>query len=117
MVGSDEMEIFEERVGEVVILEPRGRIDSGNAKEFGKRMTTLMNAGERCLMLDFSRLTFISSAGFRALLVAGKCADQTDCSFVLCHVKGKIRQLFDLGGILDLFQIHPDRETALSSLQ
>jgi hypothetical protein len=53
-------------------------------------------------VLDLSRLEYISSAGFRVLLLAAKLADETGSRLVLCGVSGKVRQLFDLGGFLDL---------------
>jgi anti-sigma B factor antagonist len=108
-------DIIEERVNNVIVLEPQGSIDSSNAKAFGERLTTLMNEGERRLIVDFGRLTLITSAGFRALLIAGKCANQTGTNFALCNVEGKIRQLFDLGGFLDLFPIHADRASGVAS--
>ena len=111
------MELPEERVGEAIVLEARGRIDSTTAKEFGDRMLAIIESGCRRLVVDLKNLAYISSAGFRALLLAAKKADDTSSQLVLCGISGKIRQLFEIGGFTDLFRIHTSREDGLAALQ
>jgi len=36
---------------------------------------------------------------------------------VLCGVSGKVRQLFDIGGFLDLFSITTSREEGIASVR
>ncbi len=111
------MELPEERIGDTVILEAKGRVDSSTAKEFGDRMIALIESGCGRLVVDFKNLAYISSAGFRALLLAAKKAEETSSHFVLCGISGKIRQLFEIGGFTDLFRIYPSREDGLSALR
>lgn len=111
------MELPEERIGDTVILEARGRVDSTTAKEFGDRMISLIESGSRRLVVDLKNLAYISSAGFRALLLAAKKAEETSSQFVLCGISGKIKQLFEIGGFTDLFRTYPSREDGLSALR
>ena len=111
------MDLPEERIGDAVVLDARGRIDSTTAKEFGDRMIGLIESGCRHLVVDFKNLVYISSAGFRALLLAARKADETESALVLCGITGKIRQLFEIGGFIDLFRIYPSREDGLSALR
>ena len=111
------MEVSEERIGDAVVLEARGRVDSTTAREFGDKMIGLIESGCRRLVVDFKSLAYISSAGFRALLLAAKKAEETSSQFVLCGVSGKTRQLFEIGGFTDLFRIYPSREDGLSALR
>ena len=69
------------------------------------------------LVVDCAQLDYISSAGFRVLLQAAKRAEQNTAKFVLCGVSGKVRQLFDLGGFLDLFTISASRDEAISGIR
>lgn len=111
------MELPEERLGDAVVLDARGRIDSTTAKEFGDKLIGHIESGCRRLIVDFKNLAYISSAGFRALLLAAKRADETGSHFVLCGVTGKIGQLFEIGGFTDLFRIYPTREDGISALR
>jgi anti-anti-sigma factor len=106
------VDVREDREGDIVVLEPHGRCDSMTASTLGERLTTALAAPGTRLVLDF-----ISSAGFRVLLLAAKRAETGDSRLVLCGVTGKVRQLFDLAGFLDLLPLYASREESLASLR
>lgn len=109
------MDLREERVGGVTVLEVKGRLDSTTSPVLGERLTAMLGAANPRVLVDFSQLEYISSAGFRVLLIAAKRADQGTAKLVLCGVSGKVRQLFDLGGFLDLFAIAATRDEGVAS--
>jgi anti-anti-sigma factor len=111
------VELREDTVGEVTVLEIMGRIDSTTAPSLGERLTGALAAQGRHLLLDLRRLEYISSAGFRVLLLAARRADETGGRFVLCGLSAKVRQLFDLGGFLDIFGICATREDGIAALR
>ena len=49
------------------------------------------------------------------MLLAAKRAEETGSQLVLCGVSGKVRQLFDLGGFLDLFTIAGSRDEGIAA--
>lgn len=108
------MDLKEEIVGEVTIVEVKGRVDSNTAAALGERLTGLLATPARRLVLDLRDLEYISSAGFRVLLLAAKRAEEAAGRLVLCGLSGKVRQLFDLGGFLDLFAISASRDEAVT---
>jgi anti-anti-sigma factor len=109
------MEVKEEQVGGVTVLQVTGRLDSATSPMLGERLTAVLEAAKARVLVDFSQLEYISSAGFRVLLQAAKRADQNTAKLVLCGVSGKVRQLFDLGGFLDLFSITGTREEGITA--
>jgi anti-anti-sigma factor len=109
------MDLLEEKVGGVTVVVVKGRIDSTTAPALGERLTASLAAPKVRVVLDLGRLEYISSAGFRILLLAAKRADEAGSRFVLCGVSGKVRQLFDLGGFLDLFTIVGSREEGIAA--
>lgn len=109
------MDLNEEQAGDVTVLQVKGRIDSTTAPALGERLTAILGSAESRVVVELSRLDYISSAGFRILLLAGKRADQTGGKLVLCGLPGKVRQLFDLGGFLDLFAIVPTRDEGIAT--
>ncbi len=110
------MDLREERIGGVSVVDVTGRIDSTTAPALGERLSSNLEAPPVRVVLDLSRLEYISSAGFRVLLLAAKRADETGSRLVLCGVAGKVRQLFDLGGFLDLFTIVGARDEGIAAL-
>ena len=111
------MDLREDIAGEVTVLEVKGRIDSTTAPVLGEKLTVTLATPQRRLVLDLRQLEYISSAGFRVLLLAAKRAEEAGSRFVLCSVSGKVRQLFDLGGFLDLFPISASREEGIAAVQ
>ncbi len=111
------MDLREDVAGEITVLEVTGRIDSTTAPVLGERLTGALATPQRRLVLDLRQLEYISSAGFRVLLLAARRAEEAGSRFVLCSISGKVRQLFDLGGFLDLFPISASREEGISAVQ
>jgi len=109
------VDIKEEQVGGVTVLLVTGRLDSTTSPVLAERLSGIQNAAAAGLLVDFSKLEYISSAGFRVLLQTAKRADQNAAKLVLCGVSGKVRQLFDLGGFLDLFSIAATRDEGIQA--
>lgn len=111
------MDLREEQTGAGTVLRVKGRLDSTTSSQLGERLTAILETAHARVLLDLSELEYISSAGFRVLLIAAKRADLHDCRFGICGVQGKVRQLFDLGGFLDLFTISSTRDEGIAALK
>ena len=110
------MEIAEQRAGEITVVEVKGRIDGNTAKAFGERLTGLIKNGRTRVVVDLRQLIYISSAGFRALLVAGRLAEETNGTLALCSLSSEVQRLFDLGAFTDLFVIYSSSEEGVTKL-
>jgi len=111
------MDLIETNDGKITVVEPRGRIDSATAKEFGERLSRLLNAGRNQLVIDLHNITYISSAGFRQLLIAKRSMQDRDGKLALCGVSGEVKRLFDIGAFGELLPIYPTREAGVASVQ
>lgn len=110
------LDIAEEQRGEITIVDIKGRVDSNSAKPFEERLTGLFKAGRNRVVVDFRHILYISSAGCRALLVAGQLAEDNQGKLALCNMTAEVRRVFDLGGLTELFAIYASREEGLSKL-
>ena len=108
------MNLREDKVGAVTVVEINGRIDNTTAPVLGDRLTASLGDSQVRVVLDLSRLEYISSAGFRVLLLAAKRANQTGSRLVLCGISGRINEVFNVGGFLDLFTIAGTREEGIA---
>ena len=78
------LEVVEERAADMLVLLPVGRLDSANASAFRFVIMGYIATGERFLIVDFSRLDFISgSCLFVLQRVATKLARRRG-QIVLC---------------------------------
>ena len=109
-----DIEVAEERTDEVLVLLPIGRLDSGNARSFESVVMDHVSSGERRLIVDFSRLDFISSSGMRVLLIAAKALKAGEGTLVLCAMKNHIEEVFRISGFDRIIPIKDSRELALA---
>ena len=108
-----DIEVAEERNDDVLVLLPVGRLDSGNARSFESVVMDHVSSGERRLIVDFSRLDFISSSGMRVLLIAAKALKASEGTLVLCAMKNHIEEVFRISGFDRIIPIKESRESAL----
>jgi anti-anti-sigma factor len=104
------------RAGPVCVLSIGGRIDSGNATDLLDRLNKLITSGEKTILIDFKEVIYLTSAAFRVLLVATDEAERNAARVVLCGLLGQVRELFEMGGLLEAFTVHGSREDALAKL-
>jgi anti-anti-sigma factor len=108
--------IGQSRDGNVCVVTLSGRVDSTNANDLMSRLKTLISSGEKFIVVDFGAVLYLTSAAFRALLVATDEAERNAAKFVLCSLGGHVRELFEMGGFLDVFTIHSSRAEAVAKL-
>ena len=110
------IEVAEEREANALVLIPAGRIDSGNARAFESIVTEHISGGEHRVIVDFSRLDFISSSGLRVLLIAAKTLKVHKGSLALCAMKDHIKEVFEISGFDRIIPIRSTRQEALTAL-
>jgi anti-sigma B factor antagonist len=84
---------------------------------FGDRLISLLQTGRGSLVVDLKNIAYISSAGFRALLIANRAAAGRDGKLALCGVTGEVRRLFDIGGFTSEFLIFPTQAEGIGKLR
>jgi anti-anti-sigma factor len=67
------------------------------------------------VLVDLSNLLYLTSAGFRALLMATDEAEQRSAWFALCGMTATVRDLFEMGGLASVFTIFDSRREAVAS--
>ena len=110
------MELTIDRDGNTLSARVNGRIDSTNAREFEEAIRTSIEDGDHAVIMDFEKLTYISSAGLRAVLMTAKNLWKRDAKFALCSLSGSVKEVFEISGFDKIIPIHDTREGALSSL-
>lgn len=108
------MEVAVEHVGPVVRIAPRGRIDSASAEVFGNHLRHAIDGGCRRLVVDFRDVKYITSAGFRSLLVADASMREVAGSLALCGLPRDVHNLFQIGAFTEDFLILATLEECLA---
>jgi stage II sporulation protein AA (anti-sigma F factor antagonist) len=114
--GAFGMVITEDRTADVLILGLSGKLDATTAKTFEDKILAEIEAGDRRLMIDLSRLDYVSSAGLRVFLVAAKRMRSKDGKIALCSLQDHVQQVFDLSGFSSILSIYASREDGIKAL-
>jgi anti-sigma B factor antagonist len=110
------MDISEQQIGRVWIVVARGRLDGATSGAFAQRIDALMAAGEPRLVVDFSGIDFVSSAGLRVVLTLVKKVKAMKGVLALCAVQAPVQEVLDITGFAGMIDIHPERTAALAAL-
>jgi anti-anti-sigma factor len=111
------MKLIEEVTDDVTIVEAYGRLDSTTAKELGDRLIALVQAGRSSIVVDLGNVVYISSAGFRVLLIANRATAEKQGGLALCGVTGEVKRLFEIGAFTDEFLICPTQADGIGKLR
>jgi len=109
------MEITEESAGGVCVVVARGRLDGSTSAMFSERLEKLVGDQVK-LLVDFSGVDFVTSAGLRALLGIVKKVKASSGVFAVCGVQQSVCEILDITGLTPMIKILSNRADALSAL-
>jgi len=96
-----------------------GRIDYVNAEEFKTAlMPHLSNGttGGNQVVLDLSRLEYISSAGLRVLMIAAREAKAKQGKLIAVALQPVVREIFEISKFTLVFQLFDSVQEALQKI-
>jgi anti-anti-sigma factor len=110
------MELNKERVGEAHVVTVTGRLDGIYSTAFANQVGELITGQNPKILIDFTDVDFVTSAGLRAVLLLVKKAKAAGGTFALCGVNEQVREVLDISGFTAMFNIHPARADGLAAL-
>lgn len=97
------MNIQQEKTGSTLTLKLEGRLDTATAPQLESCLNDVLK-DTTSLVLDFSALEYISSAGLRVLLSAQKRMNKQG-KMVIRNVNEVINEVFEMTGFADILSI------------
>lgn len=107
------MELTEQKTDQGVIIGIIGRLDTTNYAVLEKRLMDLLDSHQDKILVECSKMDYISSSGLRILLMALKKITAMKGKFALCGLQENIHEIFEISGFTSIFEIHPTREDAI----
>ena len=110
------MEITTKQLKRVDLVTVSGRVDSSTAPELDKVLTSIVDADRYRICMDLKDLEYLSSAGIKVLIsILKTCKRWNRGDLRLTNMPPRIVEVFDLAGLIPLFQIYPDVVEAVGS--
>jgi anti-anti-sigma factor len=95
-------------------MEITGRLDSANSSLFDAQAAPFLAGEYTRILLDFSGLTYISSAGLGSIMRIVKGTAAGGGRTGIFAVPAHILELIEISGFRAMIDIYQDRESALS---
>lgn len=89
------------------IVELKGELDTAAVENFKAKIDPIMADAGKQIIIDFTDLEYISSAGMRVLLLLNKNATEKGGSMTIVGMKEDILQIFQMVGFDNMFTINP----------
>ena len=109
-----EMDCRASRDGNAVVVEVEGRIDGATAGDLESSMMAEIEETDKVVVCDLSGVSYVSSAGLRAILVVAKRLSKQAVEFSICGLNGPVAEVFHISGFDRIFKVYEKREEALA---
>ena len=107
------MDIGERRQANILVLAPVGRIDNLTSADFQARLLAAVSSSSADVVVDFSGVEYISSAGLRALMAATRLKPKERRLAVACLIRSCARSSRSAGSRMSYRSLRPSRRRAL----
>lgn len=89
------MEIGEKQQGKVSVLMPVGRLDNETSPAFQVKLLYAVAAGG-AVLVDLSRVEYVSSAGLRAFMMASKRSKALNGRIAVAALAPMVKEIFSI---------------------
>lgn len=111
------MEISERYEQGATIALLTGKMDAESVPAFNQWFIDRMLAGQDRFILDFGGISYLSSAGLRAVLSSWKTLEKQQGGLAICGLYGMARQVFQVSGTLSVLPIFSGVPESLAVLR
>lgn len=110
------MEIKYSKKDDITIVTINGKMDTYSSEDFESSMLQILELGDKKIIIDFSNVDFISSAGLRVLIMTAKKLKAVNGVLFLSSFKDYLKDMMDTVGFSSIFNIHPSVDEAIKKL-
>jgi len=107
------LQIKAEEIDKIVILRLQGRLDASSSSVLQSRLNVLIIEGHLIVLLDFSNVDYLSSAGLRVLLSFMKKFDEKKGRLGLFSAIDEVMEVIKLTGFDKILNIYKNEKEAL----
>ncbi len=94
----------------------KGRLDAASTPELEQKVLLSLDRGITHLIMDFSELEYINSAGLRILVMSYQRLKPQGGQVMVCGVRDYIAEIFDISGYNRVFAMCSDVHAALKNI-
>ena len=99
------------------VVEVSGRIAASESMDLTRHLEAHLSKDARAIVLDLSRVDYMSSAGLGTVVWLGKRLREAKQGFAVCGLRDRVAQVFKLSGLDRILPIYPDLAEAEAAIE
>lgn len=112
------MKIVAKKIEDVAVYELHGSVEILNYSGFESTIKTFFKEGKtKKILLDCSKLEYLSSTGLRIFMTAYKQSMENGVLMVVCGLQGAVSYVFDVTGFSQLLNVSLNINEALKYMK
>lgn len=111
------LNISTEEYGNALVMHVAGRIDATSVPILERKLSTFMTAEVPFLLIDFSHVDYLSSAGLRLLLSTTKKMKSKNGKCLFAAISDEVMDIIKMAGFDKILSIFPTVADALKALE
>jgi anti-sigma B factor antagonist len=111
------MEISERLVGDVTILDLKGRFVEERGDDFRDTVNRLVKEGRRKVLLNLNEITYVDSAGLGMLVAKFVTLEKKAGALKLCRLHERSFRVLDVTRLLTIFESFESEAEAIASFR
>ena len=110
------MHIDEAQFDTSVVLYPDGRLDQDTAAAFQERLLQAVGSGSSAVIVDFSKIPYVSSVGLRAIMIAAKQGKADGISLAVTDLVPTVNEIFQISRFNFVVDVHEKLRDAVAAV-
>ena len=110
------MNIEKTKIGETRVVPPEGHLDAQTEKELQDAVLKDIEDGEKFILIDFSKVEYVSSAGLRAILIIAKAQKESGGKLGVCGLVDSVAEIFSVSGFDKIVDVYSGLEAGLEGV-
>ena len=111
------VEIRMRQQGDVLLADIAGRLDTSTAGAAYDTLVSLAGAKTSLVILNLSKLDYVSGSGLRAILMLAKLFQKSGGEMRICHVNRFIQEVIKASGFNNLINVYDDEKSAMMGIE
>ena len=108
------MELTTQESNGVTVVGFEGKLDTNTCPDAEVLMKKTLDDGAKKILVDFTKLDFVSSAGLRVLLFTAKRLESSGGALRICGLNETVGEIFEISGFDTILSVFGTNEDALA---
>jgi anti-anti-sigma factor len=111
------MDIKLTQMNHSTIISLEGRLEGTTASLVESAFQGLIDSGEKQFIFDLALISYISSAGLRAVLIAAKKTKSIQGKLAFVRLEANVKEVFDMSGFSTILSLYATEDEALQAFE